>query len=68
MTAREFFLYESQLMRGGSRYTKIARFGLKQISCGRERPAREGIVCAITRPEYTGGRTSGTPAPTFDKQ
>ncbi len=28
MTAREFFLYESQLMRGGSRYTKIARFGL----------------------------------------
>lgn len=29
MTAQEFFLYESQLMRGGSRYTKIARFGLK---------------------------------------
>jgi 2'-5' RNA ligase len=28
MTAREFFLYESQLGRGGSRYTKIARFGL----------------------------------------
>jgi len=28
MTAREFFLYESQLMRGGSRYTKIARFAL----------------------------------------
>jgi 2'-5' RNA ligase len=28
MTAREFFLYQSQLMRGGSRYTKIARFGL----------------------------------------
>jgi 2'-5' RNA ligase len=28
MTAREFFLYESQLMRGGSRYTKITRFGL----------------------------------------
>ena len=27
MTAREFFLYESQLMRGGSHYTKIARFG-----------------------------------------
>ena len=26
MTAREFFLYQSQLMRGGSRYTKIARF------------------------------------------
>ena len=40
MTAQEFFLYESQLMRGGSRYTKIARFGLKQISCGRECPAR----------------------------
>lgn len=29
MTAREFFLYESQLMRGGSRYTKIARFSLE---------------------------------------
>jgi RNA 2',3'-cyclic 3'-phosphodiesterase len=28
MTAREFFLYESQLSRGGSRYTKIARFAL----------------------------------------
>jgi RNA 2',3'-cyclic 3'-phosphodiesterase len=28
MTAREFFLYESHLGRGGSRYTKIARFGL----------------------------------------
>ena len=28
MTAREFFLYESQLLKGGSRYTKIARFGL----------------------------------------
>jgi len=28
MTAREFFLYESQLGRGGSRYTKIACFGL----------------------------------------
>lgn len=28
MTAREFFLYQSQLMRGGSRYTKIARFPL----------------------------------------
>jgi len=28
MTAREFFLYESQLMRGGSRYKKIARFTL----------------------------------------
>ena len=28
MTAREFFLYESQLGRGGSRYTKIAGFEL----------------------------------------
>jgi 2'-5' RNA ligase len=28
MTAREFFLYESQLGRGGSRYSKIARFGM----------------------------------------
>jgi len=28
MTAREFFLYQSQLMRGGARYTKIAGFGL----------------------------------------
>jgi len=28
MTAREFFLYESQLMRGGSRYSKIAHFVL----------------------------------------
>jgi 2'-5' RNA ligase len=27
-TAREFFLYESQLGRGGARYTKIARFAL----------------------------------------
>ena len=27
MTAREFFLYESQLLRSGSRYSKIARFG-----------------------------------------
>ncbi len=26
MTAREFFLYQSELMRGGSRYTKLARF------------------------------------------
>jgi 2'-5' RNA ligase len=31
MTAREFFLYESQLGRGGSRYTKIARFELKYM-------------------------------------
>lgn len=28
MAAREFFLYESQLLRGGARYTKIARFAL----------------------------------------
>jgi 2'-5' RNA ligase len=28
MTAREFFLYQSQLMRGGAQYTKIDRFGL----------------------------------------
>ena len=28
MTAREFFLYQSQIMRGGARYTKIERFGL----------------------------------------
>jgi RNA 2',3'-cyclic 3'-phosphodiesterase len=29
MGAREFFLYQSQLMRGGARYTKIGRFGLE---------------------------------------
>jgi len=29
MTAREFFLYQSQLSRGGSRYTKIAQFPLE---------------------------------------
>jgi len=28
MSAREFFLYQSQLSPKGSRYTKIARFGL----------------------------------------
>jgi 2'-5' RNA ligase len=28
MAAHEFFLYQSQLSRGGSRYTKIARFAL----------------------------------------
>jgi 2'-5' RNA ligase len=28
MTARDFFLYRSELQRGGSRYTKIARFPL----------------------------------------
>jgi 2'-5' RNA ligase len=30
MTARDFFLYESQLLRGGAKYTKIARFGFDQ--------------------------------------
>ncbi|MGA8213847.1 MAG: RNA 2',3'-cyclic phosphodiesterase [Candidatus Sulfotelmatobacter sp.] len=29
MTAREFFLYQSQLSPGGSRYTKLAGFGLR---------------------------------------
>ena len=29
MTAREFFLYQSKLSRGGSRYTKLARFILQ---------------------------------------
>jgi 2'-5' RNA ligase len=29
MTARELFLYKSELGRGGSRYTKIARFSLQ---------------------------------------
>jgi RNA 2',3'-cyclic 3'-phosphodiesterase len=29
MTAREFFLYQSQLSRGGSKYTKLERFPLK---------------------------------------
>ncbi|MGH9543603.1 MAG: RNA 2',3'-cyclic phosphodiesterase [Terriglobales bacterium] len=28
MTAREFCLYQSQLLRGGARYTKVASFGL----------------------------------------
>jgi hypothetical protein len=28
MTARAFFLYQSQLMRGGAHYTKIGRFEL----------------------------------------
>jgi 2'-5' RNA ligase len=32
MTAHEFFLYQSQLIRGGSRYTKIARFSLNIAS------------------------------------
>lgn len=31
MTAREFFLYQSQLGRGGSRYTKIGQFALKPL-------------------------------------
>jgi 2'-5' RNA ligase len=29
MTAREFFLYQSQRMQGGARYTKIAGFALR---------------------------------------
>jgi 2'-5' RNA ligase len=29
MTAREFFLYQSQLSRGGSKYTKLAGFPLR---------------------------------------
>jgi 2'-5' RNA ligase len=29
MTARDFFLYESKLLRGGAQYTKIARFPLE---------------------------------------
>ena len=29
MTAREFFLYQSQLSPKGSKYTKLARFDLK---------------------------------------
>jgi RNA 2',3'-cyclic 3'-phosphodiesterase len=32
MTAHEFVLYESQLMRGGSRYSKLARFPLGSSS------------------------------------
>jgi 2'-5' RNA ligase len=28
MAAREFFLYQSQLLSGGSRYTKLAGFKL----------------------------------------
>ncbi len=31
MTAREFFLYQSQIMRGGAKYTKIARFALTSL-------------------------------------
>jgi 2'-5' RNA ligase len=29
MTAREFFLYQSQPQKGGSRYVKLERFGLE---------------------------------------
>jgi len=29
MSANEFFLYRSQLGRGGSTYTKLERFGLE---------------------------------------
>ncbi len=32
MTAREFVLYQSQLSSGGSKYTKLQRFPLRQIS------------------------------------
>ncbi len=31
MTAREFFLYQSQLSPGGSKYTKVQRFSLKTL-------------------------------------
>jgi 2'-5' RNA ligase len=31
MTAREFFLYQSQLQRGGSKYTKLQRFPLGEL-------------------------------------
>lgn len=30
MTVREFFLYQSQLSPGGSKYSKLARFGLRE--------------------------------------
>jgi len=29
MTAREFFLYQSRLLPGGSKYLKLAGFGLR---------------------------------------
>ena len=35
MTAREFFLYQSQLSRSGSRYTKLERFGLRADAAAR---------------------------------
>jgi 2'-5' RNA ligase len=31
MTAREFFLYQSQPQKGGSRYVKLERFGLEKL-------------------------------------
>jgi 2'-5' RNA ligase len=34
MTAREFFLYQSQLSPHGSRYTKLARFEIKAVGSG----------------------------------
>jgi RNA 2',3'-cyclic 3'-phosphodiesterase len=34
MTAHEFFLYQSQLSPGGSRYTKLARFDFRQLAAG----------------------------------
>jgi 2'-5' RNA ligase len=34
MTAREFFLYRSELQRGGARYTKLERFGLEGYQVG----------------------------------
>jgi RNA 2',3'-cyclic 3'-phosphodiesterase len=40
MTAREFFLYQSQLSRNGSRYTKLQRFafGEKDVPVGADDP------------------------------
>lgn len=32
MTARDFFLFESQLLRGGARYTRIAKFPLQSAA------------------------------------
>jgi RNA 2',3'-cyclic 3'-phosphodiesterase len=40
MTAHEFFLYESQLSRGGARYTKLERFVLREARSPRS-PQRE---------------------------
>jgi 2'-5' RNA ligase len=36
MTAREFYLYQSQLSSKGSKYTKIAGFGLAEVRLGKE--------------------------------